>query len=108
MVCNAPVRRWVTVVIGTAIALLLYAGQLDGQVLYGSIVGNVLDPSGAPVPGAIVKVINNDTGRVRETLTNDVGAYSFPTVFSGSFYITVVKNGFQTATKTGVPVTINS
>src|SRR5687767_1535984 len=108
MVRNAPIRRWVTVMIGTAVALLLYASRVDGQVLYGSIVGNVLDPSGAPVPGAIVKVVNKDTGRVRETVTTDVGAYSFPTVFSGSFDITVVKSGFQTATKADVSVTINS
>src|SRR5688500_16920981 len=91
-----------------AIAALLYAPYAQGQVLYGSLVGNVVDASNAPVPAVIVKILNKQTGQTRETLTNDSGAYSFPTVSSGLFDITVARAGFQTATKRDVTVSINS
>lgn len=105
---NDAARRGLSAIAGIIAISIFCEGSLQGQVLYGSIVGNVLDASNAPVPGASVKVVNKGTGVVREAVTNDVGSYNFPTVPSGSFDITVTKTGFQTATKQDVAVTINS
>src|SRR5271166_6386030 len=54
------------------IALLgtLWAASVSAQVDTGSIVGTVLDPSGAPVPAAKV-VIENTATMVPETVTTD-------------------------------------
>ena len=87
---------------------LIQPEPMLAQVLYGSMVGNVTDPSNAPIPGVVVKVVNKETGRVRETVTNSAGAFSFPTVSSGSFDVTVSKEGFQTSTRQNVAVSINS
>ncbi len=35
---------------------------VEGQVLYGSLVGNITDPSNAAVPGATVRLVNEQTG----------------------------------------------
>ena len=55
----AGLRRQGLGLIGAMSTLLfLCPASSFGQVLYGSIVGNVTDASQAPVPGAIVKVTN--------------------------------------------------
>ena len=79
-----------------------------GQVLYGSIVGNVKDSSDAPVPGALVTVTNHETNQSRQAATNESGGYSFPTLTSGTYDIQIAKQGFQTAVLKGLEVTINN
>src|SRR4051812_1155562 len=49
------------------------------QVLYGSIVGSVTDPSGASVPAATVRVTQTQTNEIREVSTNDAGGYILST-----------------------------
>ncbi|MDZ7640035.1 MAG: carboxypeptidase regulatory-like domain-containing protein [Bryobacterales bacterium] len=78
------------------------------QILYGSIVGNVTDSTGAGVPGATVKVTNMGTGTVRQVSANEVGAYSVPTLQAGNFSVEVRSDGFRPAEVKNVVVTINS
>ena len=54
--------------------LLLSTQQAASQVLYGSIVGNVTDPSQAAVPDASVTIIETTTGQSRTATTNNTGA----------------------------------
>lgn len=84
------------------------ASQLNAQILYGSIVGNISDSSNAPIAGARVTVHNNDTGLSRETVTNESGGYSFPDLASGTYEVSFTKEGFTKVTRTDVPVTINN
>ena len=93
-----------------AICSLLFVVSLDAkaQVLYGSIVGNTMDASNAPVPGALVTITSSETSQSRETRTNEAGGYIFPTVPSGSYDLKIVKEGFSTSSQTGVIVTINN
>ena len=63
--------------------------------------GIVTDPSGALVPGVTITVTNTDTGVVTTTVTNESGAYSFPSLQPGRAYrITASLPGFQTRTVT--------
>src|SRR5580658_642096 len=91
-------------------ALLLFTPgvPLRAQALYGSIVGTVVDASGAVVPGAAVKATDTGTGQVRETLTNDTGAYTFPTLVQGTYDVSVGKQGFETFIRQGVTVATDS
>jgi hypothetical protein len=45
--------------------MLVISRPSAAQVLYGSIVGAVTDPSGAVVPGAHVTVLDSATGEIR-------------------------------------------
>ncbi len=83
------------------------SGPAWGQVLYGSLVGNVTDPSGAAVPQARVTATHKETGQVRETLTNEAGQYSFPTIQTGTYELKVTKEGFRTFGRSGVPISLN-
>jgi hypothetical protein len=78
------------------------------QVLYGSIVGTVEDPSGAVVPNAAVVIQNTQTGAVREVAADDQGRFSIANVLPGRYDITVKAGGFRSSTQTGLEVTINT
>ncbi len=90
------------------VVVLLASQRVEAQVLYGSIVGNVTDPSDAPVPAATVTITSLETNQSRQAATNEAGVYDFPTIPSGTYAIKVAKNGFRTFTKSNVAVTINS
>jgi hypothetical protein len=80
----------------------------DAQVLYGSIVGNVRDTSGAAIPAASVVITNKETSQIREAATNDEGSFSFPTVQGGTYDVKVTKEGFRPALESNLAVTTNS
>ncbi len=86
----------------------LAAPRARAQVLYGSIVGNVVDASQAAVAGATVTITSQETNLARQTMTNDTGAYSFPNVPAGTYTLKVTKEGFTAFTQPQVVVTINS
>lgn len=77
------------------------------QVLYGSIVGTVLDPSDAVIPNATVTIASAETGAVRETKADEGGRYSLLNVLPGTYNLKVTADGFRTITREGVQVTIN-
>jgi hypothetical protein len=80
----------------------------SAQVLYGSLVGNVKDPTDAAVPQAVVTITNKLTNQSRAAETNANGAYNFPTLQSGVYDLTVSKEGFRRFTRSDINVTINS
>ena len=90
------------------IALLLAPAPLPAQVLYGSLVGNVTDPSGSAVARAKVTVVSQETNLTRETVTNEEGQYSFPGIPTGVYTVKVAMAGFTEFGRSGVPVTLNS
>src|SRR5262245_8647000 len=66
------------------------------QVLYGSIVGTVVDPSGAAVPNADVNITNTQTGQSRSDKTNPDGRYLFGNVLPGIYNVKISAAGFRT------------
>src|SRR5436309_5485232 len=90
------------------LALCAPSSPLNAQVLYGSLVGNVTDESGAAIPGATVTITQRDTGASRDAVTDGTGAYRFPTLQSGTYTITVKLTGFRTFTRSDVQLTLNN
>lgn len=99
-------------VITAAAVLLASSGSLvpraAGQTLYGSLVGNVTDPSGAAVPGVKVTAANAATGFVREVTANERGAYLFTDLQAGSYDVQITAASFAGFIQRGVPVSINA
>jgi hypothetical protein len=62
--------------LATLVLLAACYGTGYAQILYGSITGNVKDPSGGAIAGASVQVANPSTGLQRQTTTNNDGNYS--------------------------------
>src|SRR5688572_33475476 len=106
MVSTAFARaRALMVLLAVALAL---APAASAQVLYGSIVGNVTDSTGAAVPGATVTIEQTETKLTRELVTDAAGAYHFTAVPSGTYNVTVTMTGFRSFGRQNVPVTLNS
>jgi hypothetical protein len=61
----------------------------------GTILGTVLDNSGAVVSGATVTVTNVGTGVVNHTRTGTSGDYTVPFLQPGTYKVTVEAQGFQ-------------
>ena len=74
-------------------------------MLYGGLVGNVVDAQGAVVPGASVTIVNKDTNLTRETTTDAQGGYSFTNIQAGPYDVKVVLTGFRESVRSRVPVT---
>jgi hypothetical protein len=98
--------KWLTVLQFTL--LLAFASYVDAQVLFGSIVGTVTDPSSAGVPGAQVKVVNTGTGQQSDLTTTDNGGFAINTLPPGAYTITVTAAGFKSANRRDVIVASNS
>ena len=92
-----------------ALAMLLALHQpAFSQVLYGSIVGTVEDPSGAVVPNAALSLTNAGTGATREIKADEQGRYTAASLSPGTYSLKITAPGFRTLTRTGIAVTINN
>jgi hypothetical protein len=80
----------------------------QAQVLYGSIVGQVSDSSGAVVPRATVKVTHIETNETISTSTNSAGLYAFNSIPAGTYDVTITAPGFSAFKAVKTPVGINT
>lgn len=76
---------------------LSLSGSVHGQVLYGSLVGTVADPTQGAVAGTPVRVVNQGTNLARELQTDDAGYYAFNNLPPGTYTVTALKTGFKEA-----------
>jgi Carboxypeptidase regulatory-like domain/TonB dependent receptor-like, beta-barrel len=76
------------------------------QTENGAIRGSVTDPSGALVPGASVRLIDDDRGLQTEVATGNGGGYTFSTVRPGHYRMEVEKSGFKLARLTGITLNV--
>jgi hypothetical protein len=86
--CNARV-------ILAAFVVCLVASHAAAQSFQGGLRGAVRDAQGV-IPGATVTLVNQDNGVARDTITNDVGEYSFPGVVPGVYTVRASVPGFKT------------
>ncbi len=94
--------------------LVCACGILFGQGTSSRAVGTVLDPTGAPVAGANVKLTNEGTRATFEAKTSSLGTYVFDSVQVGAYSVEVDAPGFKrfvsrsNAVTIGQPTTINA
>jgi outer membrane receptor protein involved in Fe transport len=109
---NSTPYRFLTLI---AVLSLASIGMLHGQTaVTGAIEGNVTDTSGAAVAGASVEATNVATAVTDRTVTNNDGAYRFPSLIPGSYTVAINKQGFAqfirgaTRIDTGILVRIDA
>src|SRR3979411_1850623 len=94
-------RRLNRFLVGIAFTTLL-ATSLPAQSIYGTLTGIVSDPSQSVVAAASLKLRDQLSGSLRDTVTNSEGYYTFVSVPPGTYELTVVANGFETSKQLGI------
>src|SRR3984885_4751397 len=84
-------------VLGAAVTVFAQNGQVSGEVL---------DPSGAAVPKADVRLINQSTLVERHIKTNDAGVYTFSFVPPSTYQVVVEAAGFSTVISEKLTLTV--
>jgi len=93
-----------------ALCLTYCAGTMPSyaQVIYGSVVGTVSDPSGSVIPGATVTLTSKETGSTKTDTSDGGGRYTFGNVTPGKYDVKVAAPGFKGYTATEIDVTPNT
>ena len=79
----------------------------SAQETRGSLVGRVVDPSGAVVPAATVTATNVSTNVKLKAASNHEGAYQILYVLPGMYSVTASVSGFKTARQDNVEIRIH-
>src|SRR5882724_1920575 len=75
-------------------SLLMFAGSLYAQRAdRATITGIVTDPSGNSIPGATVRIRNDNTGVETPLATNESGLYTSPLLTLGTYSVTAEHAG---------------
>ena len=83
--------------IGSLLALLVLCCTqgMWGQAVNATLLGTVIDSSGAAVAGAKVTATEIATGLFHTSVTNESGNFTFPDMQPGSYAITAEAKGFK-------------
>jgi hypothetical protein len=91
------------------VTLMLVLPLLAGaQELRGRITGEIIDNTGAVVPGVTVTASGPALLQPQTTTTGDDGIYRFPALPSGVYTLSYEAKGFQTLRREGVRVLLNT
>ncbi len=88
------------------LGLLVASTTLHSQVDTGSIVGTVMDASGAVVPGATLTIRDEGTGRTRVQQSAQDGSYNISPLRIGNYTLTVARQGYETSVQQHIEVTV--
>jgi hypothetical protein len=88
-----------------AFALMFsWAVPASAQTLYGSVIGQIEDPSGAAIVQSTITLTNKATGQVYEGKADETGRFLVPNVMPGDYDLKVSSAGFKTQTRTDIHV----
>jgi hypothetical protein len=76
-------------------AVLLFASAAWTQSTDAVVSGNVLDPSGANIPNAVIIALNLNTGVKSSVTSNASGVYLFAALPPGEYRFSAEKQGFK-------------
>src|SRR5262245_23194489 len=101
-----PVKRPLTIVFITLFAITLTSTGAFAQAT-AQISGTVRDQSGAVLPGVEITATQTETGIVRNTVTNETGAYQLQNLATGPYRLEAALPGFRTFVQTGIVLQVN-
>ncbi len=82
--------------------------QANAQVLYGSVVGVVTDPSGSAIPNASVVLTNRGTAQTHDEKSDGAGRFNIVNLQPGEYDLKATATGFRTYNQTDLIVSANT
>ena len=82
--------------------------HLNAQVSTATILGRVMDASGAVIAEAAVQVTNTGTGITQSTTTDAAGRFTVPNLGLGDYEVQASKTGFSTVVRRGITLNIGA
>src|SRR5690348_15703622 len=92
--------------LGLCVATLL-SSPVVAQSVTGTISGTVIDPNGAVITGANVRLTSDLTKDKRDQTTNESGRFNFASVQPGVYSVRIEHQGFETLLRTNVVLSAN-
>src|SRR5688572_4041283 len=92
------------VLVSLGLLCLVAAGNIGAQTVNSQVGGIVQDPGRALIPGVTITLTNVNTGVSAMQVSNESGAYSFPSVQPGTYRLTAALPGFKTSVANELPV----
>jgi hypothetical protein len=87
--------------------LLTVPMMLFGQGYFGTVSGEITDPSGATVPGAKVTLVDQQKGYQFIATSDKSGRYLFTSVPPGTYSVTAEMAGFEKTVRTNVTLNVS-
>lgn len=88
------------------VVVLFVVGRAFGQGAVAEVNGSVVDQTGSVIPGATVNVTEENTGRVRTSVSNENGRFVISALTPGRYTIQVELVGFNTQTQSGITIAV--
>ena len=105
---NPRVRRDVMALMLALAAFIAISSTLHAQTVTGTVLGNILDSSGAAIANAQITITNQDTGVVREAASTGDGVYNVPSLLPGKYSVEAKAPGFTPGQVKDVVVNVGS
>ncbi len=102
----AHVSRRLVQILGLSMLVLVGASNLQAQSDRGTVTGEVIDPSGATIPGVSITATNVGTALGITVISSSSGNYTIPLLRPGIYDITAEKAGFKRYVRSGVVVEV--
>lgn len=101
-----PVRRFRRLAVPILLLLAALTVDASAQSVGSLMQGTVTDQQDAVLPGATVTITNTETGLTRTIVADERGWYRAPALPPGTYEVRAVLDGFVTAVRTGLTLTI--
>jgi hypothetical protein len=89
------------------VILFMIPMLLLGQGYFGTLSGNITDPSGSVVPGAKVTLVDQQKGYQHATTSDSSGRYVFTSIPPGLYTVSVEVEGFEKTVRNNITLNVS-